>query len=75
MVRDRRSTRRRIDYVGPGGAGLPGGRPLGAQFVDARKRMDGDFDDLAAYRDFSEIRQAVKTILMTVGDREARVQA
>jgi len=54
---------------------LEGSEKLHALFVSARKRMDGDWDDLAAFREFGTITQAVKAVLGTVGDREARVQA
>lgn len=48
---------------------------LHAMYVDARKRLDGDWDDLDSYRDFPDMKPAVKTILGTVGDKEVRAQA
>jgi hypothetical protein len=54
---------------------LAGCRKLHETFVDAGQRLRGKYHDVAAYRDFGKIESAVKTVLATEGDADARAAA
>lgn len=54
---------------------LAGCRRLHEIFEEARKRYHGDYDDLAASREFAAMAPAIREILACEGDAEERIKA